>query len=218
MQHPNLQCSIAVLISGNGSNLQALIDASHSSNYTVGLVISNNPDAYGLERAVKAGIASRVINHREFVSREDFDLAMIAAIDAFNPQLIVLAGFMRILSPQFVQHYRGRVLNIHPSLLPAYPGTNTHQRVLDAGEHVHGVSVHFVTEELDGGPVIAQERVPVLVTDTAKELAARVAKKEHSIYPRVVSWFAGGRLSMRENKAYMDDYLLSPIGAEIKPE
>lgn len=198
--------------------MQALIDASHSSNYTVGLVISNNPDAFGLQRAAKAGIASRVINHREFTSREDFDRALMAAIDAFNPKLIVLAGFMRILGRQFVQHYPGRILNIHPSLLPAYPGTNTHQRVLDAGEKEHGVSVHFVTEELDGGPIIAQERVPVLGTDTAEELAARVAKKEHLIYPRVVSWFASGRLSMRDNKAYINEHLLPPSGAEVKPE
>lgn len=218
MQHTNIQCQIAVLISGNGSNLQALIDASRAANYKVVLVISNNPDAYGLERAAKAGIAGRVINHREFASREDFDRAMIATIDACNPQLVVLAGFMRILSPQFVQHYPGRILNIHPSLLPAYPGTNTHQRVLEAGETVHGVSVHFVTEELDGGPIIAQEKVPVLATDTAKQLAARVAEKEHMIYPRVVSRFASGRLMMRDNKAYMDDVQLPPSGIEIKPE
>lgn len=217
MSQTNTQCAIAVLISGNGSNLQALIDASRSSNYRVGLVISNNPDAFGLERAARANIATRVINHRDFGSREAFDQALIAALDNFNPQLIVLAGFMRILSPQFVQHFAGRVLNIHPSLLPLYPGTNTHQRVLDAGEKVHGVSVHFVTEELDGGPVIAQEKVPVSTTDTAAELAARVAEKEHIVYPQVVSWFASGRLQMQNNKAYMDNAELPPSGVEIKP-
>lgn len=211
------QCTIAVLISGNGSNLQALIDASRTANYQIGLVISNNPDVFGLERAAKAGIETRVINHRDYPSREAFDMALISALDALKPQLIVLAGFMRILSPQFVQHFRGRILNIHPSLLPKYPGTNTHQRVLDAGETAHGVSVHFVTEELDGGPVIAQEKVTVLKTDTAPELAARVAQKEHIVYPRVVSLFAIGRLKMRDNTAYLDEKPLPPGGLEIKP-
>jgi len=210
-------CAIAVLISGNGSNLQALIDASRSSNFKVGLVISNNPTAFGLERAARADIETKVIDHHDYTSREEFDQALIAALDAFNPQLIVLAGFMRILSAGFVQHFSGRILNIHPSLLPKYPGTNTHQRAIDAGDSVHGVSVHFVTEELDGGPVIAQEKVKVLKTDTAAELAARVAQKEHIIYPRVVSWFAGGRLHMKGNNAYLDDSLLPPCGLEIKP-
>lgn len=211
------QCAIAVLISGNGSNLQALIDASRSSNYKVGLVISNNPDAYGLERAKAAGITSKVINHRDFASREEFDQALIAELDIFNPDLIVLAGFMRILSAQFVQHFSGKVLNIHPSLLPKYPGTNTHQRAIDAGDTVHGVSVHFVTEELDGGPIVAQEKVPVLPTDTAAELAARVSRKEHVVYPRAVTLFASGRLRMQDNNAYLDDALLPPCGLEIKP-
>ncbi|MSR12180.1 MAG: phosphoribosylglycinamide formyltransferase [Gammaproteobacteria bacterium] len=211
-------CTIAVLISGNGSNLQALIDASASSNYKVGLVISNNPAAYGLQRAAQAGIPAQVINHRDFASREAFDLELISALDAFKPQLIVLAGFMRILSPQFVQHFNGRILNIHPSLLPKYPGTNTHQRILDAGESEHGVSVHFVTEELDGGPVIAQEKVAVLDTDTAAVLAARVAQKEHLVYPRVVSWFASGRLRMQNNNAYMDATQLPACGLEQLPK
>lgn len=210
-------CTIAVLISGNGSNLQALIDASHTANYKVGLVISNNPAAYGLQRAAQAGIPAQVINHRDFASREAFDLELISALAAFKPQLIVLAGFMRILSPQFVQHFNGRILNIHPSLLPKYPGTNTHQRVLDAGESEHGVSVHFVTEELDGGPVITQEKVAVLDTDTATVLAARVAQKEHLLYPRVVSWFASGRLRMQNNNAYMDATQLPACGLEQLP-
>jgi phosphoribosylglycinamide formyltransferase-1 len=210
---PETKCSIAVLISGNGSNLQALIDASHLGNYTIGLVISNKSDAYGLERARRANIATQVIDHREYANREDFDAALMAVLDAERPQLIVLAGFMRILSSAFVQHYQGLILNIHPSLLPKYPGTNTHQRAIDAGETEHGVSVHFVTEELDGGPVIAQERVPVLPQDTASELAARVAAQEHVLYPRVVTWFAAGRLVMRDQRAWLDDRLLPPSGA-----
>jgi phosphoribosylglycinamide formyltransferase-1 len=210
---PETKCSIAVLISGNGSNLQALIDASHLGNYTIGLVISNKSDAYGLERARRANIATQVIDHREYANREDFDAALMAVLDAERPQLIVLAGFMRILSSAFVQHYQGLILNIHPSLLPKYPGTNTHQRAIDAGETEHGVSVHFVTEELDGGPVIAQERVPVLPQDTARELAARVAAQEHVLYPQVVTWFAAGRLVMRDQRAWLDDRLLPPSGA-----
>lgn len=210
---PETKCRIAVLISGNGSNLQALIDASHLGNYTIGLVISNKSDAYGLERARRANIATQVIDHREYANREDFDAALMAVLDAERPQLIVLAGFMRILSSAFVQHYQGLILNIHPSLLPKYPGTNTHQRAIDAGETEHGVSVHFVTEELDGGPVIAQERVPVLPQDTASELAARVAAQEHVLYPRVVTWFAAGRLVMRDQRAWLDDRLLPPSGA-----
>jgi len=135
----------------------------------------------------------------------------------FDPELIVLAGFMRILGPEFVQHYQGRILNIHPSLLPAYTGVNTHQRVLDAGDKEHGVSVHFVTDELDGGPVVAQEKIAVLTTDTAAQLATRVAAKEHIIYPKVVSWFAAGRLHMDADGAYMDHDKLPAGGVEIHP-
>jgi len=209
------QCAIAVLISGNGTNLQALIDASHSANFQIGLVISNNPDAFGLERASRASIDTRVIDHHDYSSREEFDQALMAALDSFDPQLIVLAGFMRILSAQFVQRYRGRVLNIHPSLLPKYTGTNTHQRAIDAGDTSHGVSVHFVTEELDGGPVIAQAKVPILENDSATELAARVAQQEHIIYPLVVSLFASGRLQMQQGNACLDNEVLPPCGLEI---
>ncbi len=218
MQKPDSQttpCSVVVLISGNGSNLQALMDSSIDSNYRINKVISNKADAYGLSRAEQANIATQFIDHRQFNSREEFDSALIVAIDEIKPDLIVLAGFMRILSNKFVRHYSGKVLNIHPSLLPAYPGTNTHQRVLDAGEKEHGVSVHFVTEELDGGPIIAQDRIEILSSDNAESLSHRIHTREHILYPRVVSWFAAGRLRMDANQAYLDGELLP--AAAIKP-
>ena len=168
------QCCVVVLISGNGNNLQALIDASSNSGYTISHVISNNPDAFGLERAQRCGIASTVLNHRDFGTRGEFDSALQQAIDDQNPDLVVLAGFMRILGPEIVKNFSGRMLNIHPSLLPKYPGINTHQRALDAGDREHGATVHFVTEELDGGPLIAQGKILVNANDTAQELAARV--------------------------------------------
>ena len=210
-------CHIVVLISGNGTNLQALINASTTSNFRVVAVVSNNHEAFGLQRATVADIPALVVDHDNYSSRQDFDRKLIEVIDAFDPELIVLAGFMRILGPEFVQHYQGRILNIHPSLLPAYTGVNTHQRVLDAGDKEHGVSVHFVTDELDGGPVVAQEKIAVLTTDTAAQLATRVAAKEHIIYPKVVSWFAAGRLHMDANGAYMDHDKLPAGGVEIHP-
>ena len=213
----NTHCHIVVLISGNGSNLQALIDASGASKFKVVAVVSNNPEAFGLQRATAADIPTRVVDHDDYSLRQDYDRKLIEVIEDFDPKLIVLAGFMRILSPVFVQHYQGRILNIHPSLLPAYTGVNTHQRVLDAEEKEHGVSVHFVTEELDGGPVIAQEKIDVLATDTAAQLATRVAAKEHIIYPKVVSWFAAGRLHMDADGAYMDHDKLPAGGVEIHP-
>jgi phosphoribosylglycinamide formyltransferase-1 len=210
-------CHIVVLISGNGTNLQALINASTTSNFRVVAVVSNNHEAFGLQRATVADIPALVVDHDNYSSRQDFDRKLIEVIDAFDPELIVLAGFMRILGPEFVQHYQGRILNIHPSLLPAYTGVNTHQRVLDAGDKEHGVSVHFVTDELDGGPVVAQEKIAVLTTDTAAQLATRVAAKEHIIYPKVVSWFAAGRLHMDADGAYMDHDKLPAGGVEIHP-
>ena len=210
-------CHIVVLISGNGTNLQAIINASTTSNFRVVAVVSNNHEAFGLQRATVADIPALVVDHDNYSSRQDFDRKLIEVIDAFDPELIVLAGFMRILGPEFVQHYQGRILNIHPSLLPAYTGVNTHQRVLDAGDKEHGVSVHFVTDELDGGPVVAQEKIAVLTTDTAAQLATRVAAKEHIIYPKVVSWFAAGRLHMDADGAYMDHDKLPAGGVEIHP-
>ena len=208
-------CHIVVVISGSGSNLQALLDASVASNFKISRVISNNPDADGLQRATRDGVPTCVVNHRDFDSREEFDLALRDAIDAAEPDLVVLAGFMRILGDQFIQHYAGRILNIHPSLLPKYPGINTHQRALDAKDKVHGVSVHFVTEELDGGPVIAQDRVSVLKEDTVDTLAARVLEKEHLLYPKVVSWFAAGRLALQDNQALLDGEPLPPGGVQV---
>jgi phosphoribosylglycinamide formyltransferase-1 len=209
-------CSVVVLISGNGSNLQALIDASASSNFKIVGVISNNPEAYGLERARKAGIGTTVIDHRDFPDRASFDRALMARIDQLSPRLVVLAGFMRILTPEFVKQYAGRILNIHPSLLPKYPGTNTHQRALDAGDEIHGVSVHFVTEDLDSGPVAAQATIPVLAEDTADSLQARVHTQEHRVYPLVVSLFASGRLRMRGHRAWLDEAELPFTGLALE--
>lgn len=203
-------CNIVVLISGNGSNLQALIDASAKGEFTISAVISNRADAFGLERAKRAGIPALVVDHKQYREREAFDRRLTEEIDAFKPDLLVLAGFMRILSAQFVQHFAGRILNIHPSLLPHYRGTHTHERVLEAGEKEHGVSVHFVTEELDGGPVVMQSVIPVEASDTRDTLAARVAGQEHIIYPRVVSLYAAGRLRMQDNAAWFDS---EPLGA-----
>jgi phosphoribosylglycinamide formyltransferase-1 len=205
-------CPIVVLISGNGSNLQALMDHSADGAYRVCAVISNKADAFGLQRASKAGIPTRVIDHRDYADRLSFDKRLIEEIDSFNPALVVLAGFMRILSAEFVQHYAGRVLNIHPSLLPAYRGTHTHERVLEAGEKEHGVSVHFVTEELDGGPVVLQASVPIRTDDTAISLAERVFEQEHRIYPKAVAWFAAGRLNMQDKAAVFDGKRLGVSG------
>jgi phosphoribosylglycinamide formyltransferase-1 len=196
---------VVVLISGSGSNLQALIDAAAAgAPYEIVAVISNKADAYGLTRAEQAGIPTRVLDHRGFADRAAFDSALAELIDAFEPGLVVLAGFMRILSPGFVRRYAGRMLNIHPSLLPRHQGLNTHQRAIAAGDTEHGASVHFVTEELDGGPVIAQAQVPVLADETPAELAARVLAREHELYPTVVRWFAEGRLAMDETGVRFD--------------
>ena len=196
---------LVVLISGSGSNLQAIIDATAKGlPAEVRAVISNRDDAYGLERACKAGIETRVLDHEPFPDREAYDQALIELIDSFQPGLVILAGFMRILSPGFVQHYYGRLLNIHPSLLPRYRGLHTHRRVLETGDTEHGASVHFVTEELDGGPLVLQARVPVEADDDEQTLAARVLTQEHVIYPQVVRWFAEGRLTMNSNQLRMD--------------
>jgi phosphoribosylglycinamide formyltransferase-1 len=189
-----------VLISGNGSNLQAIIDAAQDTlPIDIRAVISNRPGIYGLQRAEQAGIETAALNHKAYPDRESFDKALMKLIDRYSPGLVVLAGFMRILTTPFVRHYAGRLLNIHPSLLPKYPGLNTHQRALDAQDRLHGASVHFVTEDLDGGPMVTQAQVTVMADDDADSLAARVLQKEHQIYPLTIHWFAEKRLSMDEN-------------------
>ena len=211
-------CDVVVLLSGTGSNLQALIDSTRTGDSPVRIaaVISNRSDAYGLQRARDAGIDTRALDHKAFEGREAFDSALIELIDAFKPKLVVLAGFMRILSADFVRHYEGRLLNIHPSLLPKYKGMHTHQRALDAGDSEHGCSVHFVTEELDGGPLVVQAVVPVESGDSAQTLAQRVHTQEHRIYPLAVRWFAEGRLILGDQGALLDGQLLAASGHLIR--
>lgn len=206
--------SSAVLISGSGTNLQAIIDevAAGQLDLDLSVVLSNQPDAAGLERARKADIGVECIRHQDYPERKLFDAALIETLDKFKPELIILAGFMRILTPTFVNHFSGRVLNIHPSLLPKFPGLDTHQRAIDAGEEWHGSTVHFVTEELDGGPAIIQGRVPVMPDDSAAELAARVLAVEHRIYPEAARMFAAGRLECRDGATWLDgERLTEPL-------
>lgn len=191
---------VVVLISGSGTNLQAIIDsADNDLPIEIRAVISNRPNVHGLQRAAQAGIETAVLDHKAFPDRESYDRSLMALIDTYSPALVALAGFMRILTPALVRHYAGRMFNIHPSLLPKYTGLHTHQRVLDAGDALHGASIHFVTEELDGGPLIVQAQVPVMAGDDADTLAARVLEKEHQIYPLAIRWFAENRLRLDEN-------------------
>jgi phosphoribosylglycinamide formyltransferase-1 len=192
---------VVVLISGRGSNMQALLDA----GLPVSAVISNRAEAEGLAIAAARGVATRVVDHRGRAAREDFDAALAAEIERFAPRLVALAGFMRVLTPGFVARYRERLLNIHPSLLPAFPGLHTHERALAAGVKVHGCTVHFVTAELDHGPIVAQAAVPVRSGDDAAALAARVLKQEHVIYPRAVRWFLEGRLALADGVVRVRD-------------
>ena len=190
--------NIVVLISGKGTNLQALIDASHRSSYKISAVISNKAKAIGLNKAKISGIDTYVIEQESFNSKLEFEKSLAIRISEINPKLIVLAGFMKVLSPQFVKLFRGKVINIHPSLLPEYPGLNTHQRVLEDKKKIHGVSVHLVTEDLDGGPVIAQDAVYVRPDDTVESLAKRVLEREHIIYPKVVESLAIGKIQLSD--------------------
>lgn len=202
--------NIVVLISGNGSNLQAIIDACRVNKITgnVVAVLSNKADAYGLERAKLADIPAYFVDPTLYNDRADYDKALIEQIDSYQPDIVVLAGFMRILSPDFVTHYQHKLLNIHPSLLPKYPGLHTHRQVLTNKDAFHGVTVHFVTEELDGGPMIIQARIPVLLDDTEQSLQTRIQAEEYRIYPLAIGWLADERLKMQNNQAFLDDIAL----------
>ena len=211
--------NIVILISGRGSNMEALIAARDAGNLPVNIaaVLSNRPDAAGLETAAKAGIVTHYIDHKAFAGREAFDAALAECIDGFAPDLVVLAGFMRILSEGFVRRYAGRLMNIHPSLLPSFPGLHTHQRALDEGVRIHGCTVHFVTPSLDHGPVIIQAAVPVLDSDDEASLAARVLHQEHRVYPQAVRWFAEGKLTLDNGRVRLaadlvsDSAFISPV-------
>lgn len=193
--------SVVILISGRGSNMRSIVDAGLPAD--IRAVISNRPDAAGLAYARDRCITTEVVDHTAYPDRAAFDAALAACIDRHAPELVVLAGFMRILTPGFVEHYRGRMINIHPSLLPAFTGLHTHRRAIEAGCRVAGATVHFVTGELDGGPIIAQAAVPVLAGDTETTLAARVLVQEHLLYPQVVRWFVDGRLALRDGRAVL---------------
>lgn len=210
-------CNIVVLISGSGSNLQAIIDglAGHPTA-RICAVVSNRADAYGLVRAEQAGIAQHVLNHKDFADRLAFDTALMQVIDQYQPELVVLAGFMRILTPEFTRHYAQRLLNIHPSLLPKHKGLDTHQRALEAGDKEHGCSVHFVTEELDGGPVVIQAAFAINANVNADQLAQTTHALEHQIYPLAVRWFAEKRLRLTQQGAVLDGQPLASAGFQFQ--
>jgi len=203
-----------ILISGNGSNLQAIIDAKSCGdlNLEIAAVISNVPDAYGLERAKEAGINAHGLDHKSFESRDAFDSELIRTIERYNPQIVVLAGYMRILTDNFVNRYLGRLINIHPSLLPKYPGLNTHKKALESGDSVHGVTVHFVIPELDAGPNIIQALVEIAPDETEASLAQKVHKQEHIIYPIAIKWFCEGRLTLTNTTAFLDNEAIPETG------
>lgn len=205
---------IVVLISGSGSNLQAILDQTLDGqiNGKIAAVISNRPDAFGLTRAEQAGVDACLLDHKQFADRESFDAALIELIDSYQPDLVILAGFMRILTPELVRHYQGRLFNIHPSLLPKYKGLHTHRRALEAGDDEHGCTVHFVTEELDGGPLVVQARTQVLASDDEQSLQQRVHLLEHQIYPLAVQWFCAERLSLGADGVQLDGERLHTSG------
>lgn len=209
--------NIVILISGRGSNLQSIIDAAASDNslFEIAAVISNRPDAPGLVHAIDAGIPAERLDNTSYTDRGEFDNALRELIDSYQPDLVVLAGFMRVLTADFVQHYLGRMINIHPSLLPKFPGLDTHQKALDAGDTTHGATVHFVTPEVDAGPCILHATVPVLENDNADSLAARVLEKEHRILPLAITWFAEGRLLCNDHRAILDGQSLAAGGMEL---
>lgn len=208
--------NLIVLISGFGSNLQALIDsANHDPNITLSAVISDQPNAFGLERARRANISTHVLNRIDYPNRTSFETALIKILDNYQPELIALAGFMRILSPDIVSHYYGRIINIHPSLLPKHPGLNTFERALATGDKECGTSIHFVTSEVDGGPIICQSKLAISATDTAETLKQRVQKLEHHIYPTVINWFANKRLQLTPQGVQLDNKLLDKTGIAL---
>ena len=198
--------NIVILISGRGSNMEAVVRAAKAEQWParIAAVISNKADAKGLDFAAAQGIPTAVVSNKDYPSREAFDAALQEVIDSFRPDLVVLAGFMRILTPGFVSHYENRMLNIHPSLLPLFPGLHTHEQALAAGHATHGATVHFVTAELDHGPLVDQVSVPVLPGDTAEVLAARVLQQEHVMYPRAIRWFIEGRIKVEDGKVNID--------------
>ena len=210
---------LAILISGRGSNLQAFIDACSDGQIDadIALVLSNKPEARGLIKADEAGIPTACIDHREYATREAFDAALVQRLQEASPDLVILAGFMRILTPVFLDAFAGRLLNIHPSLLPKYTGLNTHQRAIDAGDSIAGVTVHFVTAELDGGPPVIQAKVPVEPGDDATSLEAKVITQEHVIYPIAARWFLQGRLKLRDNGATLDGHPIPAEGIPYEP-
>lgn len=197
--------NIVMLISGRGSNMQAIVRAAQSEQWPakIAAVISNRSDAEGLAFAAAQGIPIAVMANKDYANREAFDAALQSVIDRFAPDLVVLAGFMRILTAPFVAHFDGRILNIHPSLLPSFPGLETHRQALAAGVKIHGATVHFVTADLDHGPIVTQAAVPVLEADTEQTLAARVLAEEHVIYPRAVRWFVEGKLSIADGRVHV---------------
>ena len=207
---------IVILISGRGSNMEAIIRA-QIPGAEVSAVIANRPDAAGLAFAVDHGIVTQVVDHKAHPSREAFDAALAGAIDAHRPDLVVLAGFMRVLTAAFVEHYAGRLLNIHPSLLPSFPGLHTHRKALEAGVRVHGATVHFVTPTLDCGPVVIQAAVPVLPGDDEAALARRVLEQEHRIYPQAVRWFVDGRLTLTDGRVLVQGEPAEPRGWTVPP-
>ena len=203
----NAPIDIVVLLSGSGSNLQAIIDqiVEQKLNARICAVISNISDAYGLQRAKNAHITTQVIDHHDYETREAFDAKLTTSIEKYQPQLIVLAGFMRILSDNFVNHFQGKMINIHPSLLPRHRGLHTHKRALECGDKEHGLSIHYVSTELDGGPLILQQTIPVMADDTEETLAKRVLSEEHQAYPKVIQWFAEQRLQLINNQVLLDN-------------
>ena len=208
--------TLVVLISGSGSNLQAIIDAIESGvlNASISAVISNVPDVKGLERATAHKIPALCLPHNDFSSRKEFDVELQNLIDSYTPDLVILAGFMRILGESISRHYRGKMLNIHPSLLPKYPGLHTHQKVLDAGDKEHGTTIHYVTEELDVGPIVYQRSFPVHSTDTPESLFGKVQELEHQMYPQVIQWIAQGQLTFENSSPMFNNSLVGPAGID----